>query len=316
MASSANFTLDDNEEPAFIPDPVSCVPPVAATPGPLQALPTDARPPTSSFSSFPGGAANSLSLQLRDMPKLQLDTDLGVSTLAQAVHVLQENQQRIEETEVQLQALMRRHAKLVVTERLLEQQKVLDVLSTGPQLGYDRGRPVASLLVYRCCLRWGCFSGDSQAAAVLENLSALMLSATNEDAILARTMSAARVLAGISSGGAPGETHLGSTPLPLPSWAGADPQAEVEQAAVEAATREVAYWLAVTSILLAMVNPHLPLTSLSRGGGAVDGASGAAAHGPTPLAAVAGDARASVARAASAAAAKVQELKKSVGNTI
>ncbi|GLI69233.1 hypothetical protein VaNZ11_013808 [Volvox africanus] len=312
MASSANFTLDDNEEAALILDPVSSVPPVAATTGPLQALPTDARPPTSSFLA---GGANSLSFQLQDMPKLQLDTDLGVSTLAQAAHVLQENQQRIEETEAQLQALMRRHAKLVVAEQLLEQQKVLDVLSTGPQLGYDRGRPVASLLVYRCCLRWGCFSGDFPAAAVLENLSALMLVATDEDAILARTMSAARARAGISSGGALGENHLGSSPLPLPSWVGADAPAEVERAAVEAATREVAYWLAVTSILLAMVNPHLPLPSLSRGG-AGGSASGAAAHGPTPLAAVAGDARASVARAASAAAAKVQELKRSVGTTI
>ncbi|GIL92527.1 hypothetical protein Vretifemale_20044, partial [Volvox reticuliferus] len=314
MASSANFTLDDSEEPGFIPDPVPSVPPVAHTPGPLQAPPTDARPPTSSFESLLV-TANSLSIQLRDMPKLQLDTDLGVSTLAEASHVLQENQQRIEETETQLQALMRRHARLVVAERLLEQQKVLDVLVTGPKLGYDAGRPVASLLVYRCCLRWGCFSGDSQAAAVLENLSALLLGATDEDTILARTTSAARAEVGISSGGAPCEGNFGSSPLVLSSSARADPHADLERAAVEAATREVAYWLAVTSILLAMVNPHLPLISLSQGG-AADGVSGAAAHGPTPLAAVAGDARASVARAASAAAAKVQELKKSVGNTI
>lgn len=74
--------------------------------------------------------------------------------------------------------------------------------------------------------------------------------------------------------------------------------------------------LSVTSTLLAMVDPHLPLAATATSGAAPNGrhAPGAPAH-PTPLAAVAGDARASVARAASAAAAKVTELKEKMNNT-
>ncbi|EFJ48524.1 class XI myosin MyoE [Volvox carteri f. nagariensis] len=171
-------------------------------------------------------------------------------------------------------------------------------------------------LIYRCCLRWGCFTGDSQASAILDNLSALLLAATDEDAILARTTALARARVagtGTSSGGG-GEEGRSGTILPSVSE---EEGAQVEQVAVAAATREVAYWLAVTSVLLALIDPHLPVTCLSRtapGAAAADG--GAGIHLPAPLAVVAGDARASMARAASAAAAKVQELQKRMGNTI
>ncbi|GLC47101.1 hypothetical protein PLESTM_002026000 [Pleodorina starrii] len=266
---------------------------------------------------------------MRDPPKSHVDADLGVGNLAQVSHVLQENQQRIEETEAQLQALMRQHARLVAAGRLLEQQKVLDVLATGPELGYDSGRPIASLLVYRCCLRWGCFTSDSQAASVLDNLSALLLTATDEDAIAARTTAAAQQAKqqqqaqqeeGASGAGADagGGTPGGGFDAD-PHHPEGDVGALVEQAAVAAATREVAYWLAVTSVLLALVDPHLPLTAAAMTRGSVDAAAASshahAHHIPAPLAAVAVDARASMAAAAQAARAKVQELQKKMGST-
>ncbi len=76
--------------------------------------------------------------------------------------------------------------------------------------------------------------------------------------------------------------------------------------------------LSVTSTLLAMVDPHLPLAATGPAGAPSNGrhSPGPLSHpNPTPLAAVAGDARASVARAASAAAAKVAELKEKMNNT-
>lgn len=145
---------------------------------------------------------------------------------------------------------------------------------------------------HRCCLRWGAFSGDAQAAAVLDQLSALLLHATDEDGINARHTAAAAKRS-----------------------AGKDGEADVEADAAfasAAATREVAYWLAVISCLLALVEPYLPLAATNSGAAAGSNGVGgaAAAHAVTPLAAVAVDARASMARAASVAAAKVHELQK------
>ncbi|KXZ57020.1 MYO5 protein [Gonium pectorale] len=220
-----------------------------------------------------------------------VDSDLGIATLAGAVAALLSSQQRIDDTELQLQALLRQHARIVAAGRLLEQQKVLDVLALGPDLGYDRGRPVASLLVYRCCLRWGSFGGDAQAVAVLDQLGALLLGATDEDAINARHTTAAAAAAGAQGGAAEQEDETTAA------------------AATLAATREVAYWLAVTSTLLALVDPHLPLAMART-------AMQTSSHAATPLAVVAGEARASVARATSAAAAKVQELQKRMGSTL
>lgn len=49
-----------------------------------------------------------------------------------------------------LQALLRHQARLAAASRLLEQQKVLDVLAGGPtSLGYDAGRPAAAIIVFR-----------------------------------------------------------------------------------------------------------------------------------------------------------------------
>ncbi|KAG2433567.1 hypothetical protein HYH02_012684 [Chlamydomonas schloesseri] len=238
--------------------------------------------------------SSGLSFRLPDPPTAHVDADLGVGSLTAAVTAIAQNQQTIEQTEAQLQALLRHHARLAAASRLLEQQKVLDVLAAAPTcLGYDAGRPAAAIIVFRCCLRWGAFSGDAHAAAVLDQLSALLMHATDEDGINARhTAAAAKRSAGRE----------------------AEADAEADAASVSAAaTREVAYWLAVISCLLALVEPYLPLAAAPGAAGSAgrNGGGGAATvHAVTPLAAVAVDARASMARAASVAAAKVHELQK------
>ena len=48
------------------------------------------------------------------------------------------------------QALLKKQSSLQLAQTLLAQQRLLAVLSAGPQgLGYDAGRPVAALVAYR-----------------------------------------------------------------------------------------------------------------------------------------------------------------------
>ncbi|GFR40742.1 hypothetical protein Agub_g1352, partial [Astrephomene gubernaculifera] len=341
MASFNNFTLDDEEEPqpALAPEPVTMRPaPGHATAGLSADVHQPINFPTPTCTEAPVAPSSLVAVSLRESPKSQVDADLCVGNLAEADAAVRENQRSIEETEAQLQALLRHHARLMAAGRLLEQQKVLDVLALGSSLGYDTGRPTAALLVYRCCLRWGCFSGDAQAAAVLDNLASLLHQLTDDDSVNARHVAAAAANSSSSSGTAAetadqgasagdngGSSSAGGDEGKLPAVEAVSAVEGVREGladpVAEAAAREVAYWLAVTSTLLALVDPHLPLVPARPSStGTISYSAGAATHGshsaaPTPLAVVTGEARASMARAAATAAAKMQELQKRMGNT-
>jgi hypothetical protein len=73
-----------------------------------------------------------------------------VESLRDVAIALDRNSSDVEEAEARLQALHRLRARLHCAGLLLEQQRVLDALQLGADLGYDAGRPVAALLAFRC----------------------------------------------------------------------------------------------------------------------------------------------------------------------
>lgn len=92
---------------------------------------------------------------------------------------LTDNAQAIAAAEGVLSGLVAHQASLHQIGRKLEQQQVLAVLHQG-HLGFNKGRPVAAVLVYRCLHRWGLLL-QTEPCPFLEQLSSLLQSQLDLD---------------------------------------------------------------------------------------------------------------------------------------